>query len=263
MTEPTAPQFVDTIIVNFRTPELTLEAVNSVLDEPETNQVIVVENGSGDDSAKLLKTRLPDKTKLVVSEKNLGFGGGNNLGLQHATADYIFLLNSDATVDQGSLEPLVARLHDNTIGIVAPAIYVPPDRHLQPDVLGHFPTPSRILTRKTNTTLENLEPDWVSGCAMLLRREEMLDLGGFDENLFMYLEDVDLCKRYRNKGQRIVREQTAGVVHLGGASATSNSQQKAQFRKSTDYYLTKHGFSTLSRATVRTAQAIYAKLRGL
>jgi GT2 family glycosyltransferase len=257
------PTSVDTIIVNFRTKELTLAAVNSAIEEPETGKVIVVENNSDDYSYEWLDEHLPDRAELVMSEENLGFGGGNNLGLEHATADHIFLLNSDATLDTGSLAPLIARLEDPTVGIVAPAIYVPPDRHLQPDVLGNFPTPSKILTRKTNTDLENLEPDWVSGCAMLLRRQEMLDLGGFDENLFMYLEDVDLCKRYREKGQRIVREMTAGVVHLGGASVTSTKQQKEQFRKSTDYYLGKHGASGLSRATVRAAQSIYAKLRGL
>lgn len=254
---------VDTIIVNFRTKELTLDAVRSVVDEPETREVIVVENGSGDDSADWLRQHLPLGSKLVVSEKNLGFGGGNNLGLESATADYVFLLNSDATLDPGGLAPLVARMEDSTVGIVAPAIYVPPDREMQKDVLGRFPTPSRILARKTNDSLDNLEPDWVTGCAMLLRRQEMLDLGGFDPNLFMYLEDVDLCKRYRDAGMRVVREISSGVLHLGGASAFSSQTQKAQFRSSTDYYLTKHGFSAGARATVRAVRAIYARLRGL
>lgn len=257
------PGNVDTIIVNFRTKELTLDAARSVAGEPETGAVIVVENGSGDDSAAWLSSRLPDNAKLVVSEKNLGFGGGNNLGVRNSSAEYIFLLNSDAFIESGALSRLVSRLSDQTVGAVAPAIYLPGGQELQTDVVGLFPTPSRILTRQTNCPIDTSEPDWVSGAAMMLRRSQFVELGGFDEELFMYLEDVDLCKRLRDRGLRVVREPSAKVIHLGGASRSSTKSQKEQFRSSTDYYLSKHGFNAASRATVRAVRAIYARLRGL
>jgi N-acetylglucosaminyl-diphospho-decaprenol L-rhamnosyltransferase len=234
-----------------------------VLAEPETNEAIVVENGSGDDSADWLAANLPPRARLILSEKNLGFGGGNNLGLRQATADYIFLLNSDATIQPAALAPLIERLQDHTIGIVAPAIYLADGAELQRDALGHFPTPARILARRTDCSLDELEPDWVTGAALMLRRSEFLELGGFDERLFMYLEDVDLCKRYRDRGLRVVRETSSKVVHLGGGSKTSSKDQKAQFRASTDYYLDKHGFSATSRAAVKAVRSVYAKLRGL
>jgi GT2 family glycosyltransferase len=234
-----------------------------VLDEPETSSVIFVENGSGDDSAAFLTEQLEGtKARVIVSEKNLGFGGGNNLGIRAATADYVFLLNSDAFIQPGALGPLVKRLADPTVGIVAPAIYLPDGKELQPDALGIFPTPVRILGGKTKEVLQSLEPDWVTGAAMMMRREDLLALGGFDEKLFMYLEDVDLCKRYRDKGLRIVRELSSKVVHLGGGSKASSQAQKAQFRSSTDYYLKKHGFSATSRATVRAVRAAYSLIRG-
>jgi N-acetylglucosaminyl-diphospho-decaprenol L-rhamnosyltransferase len=253
--------FVDVVIVNFRTKELTLDAALSALAEPETNKVIVVENGSGDDSAAWLKANLTDpNTQILVSEKNLGFGGGNNLGVRGATAEFVFLLNSDATVLPGALALLAEKLKDPTIGIVAPAILMP-NQELQPNVYGLFPTPARILSRKAANSPETNQPDWISGAAMMLRRQEFLDIGGFDENLFMYMEDVDLCKRYSDKGLRIEREPSAKIVHLGGASATTSKSQKEQFRKSTDYYLEKHGFSPASRATVRAVRSMVSRLR--
>lgn len=235
-----------------------------MLDEPETHSVIVVENGSGDDSAEWLRGSITDsRIKLVVSEQNLGFGGGNNLGLRNATADLVFLLNSDATLEPGGLAPLTRRIADPTVGIAAPAIYLPGGVDLQLDVVGHFPTPSRILSRRTDCPIDTPEPDWVSGAAMMMRRTEVLEIGGFDEGLFMYLEDVDLCKRFRDRGLRVVREPSARVIHLGGASKSSSKSQKEQFRRSTDYYLEKHGFGTISRATVRAVRSVYARLRGL
>ena len=254
---------VDTVIVNFRTKELTLDAARSVMDEPETNAVLVVENGSDDDSAAWLSERLAGtKADVLISNENLGFGGGNNLGIRSATSEYVFLLNSDATIQAGALGLLVQKMADPTVGIAAPAIYLPGGEEMQRDVLGHFPTPARILSRSTDCPIDTLEPDWVSGAAMLLRRIEALEVGGFDEQLFMYLEDVDLCKRYRDRGMRAVRELNSRVIHLGGASKTSSKTQKEQFRRSTDYYLGKHGFSATSRAAVRAVRSVYAKLRG-
>jgi N-acetylglucosaminyl-diphospho-decaprenol L-rhamnosyltransferase len=255
---------VDTIIVNFRTKELTLDAALSVIDEPETSAVLVVENGSGDDSAAWLTEKLAGtKANVLISKQNLGFGGGNNLGIRAATSEYVFLLNSDATIQPGALGLLLKKMADPAVGIAAPAIYLPGGEEMQRDVLGYFPTPARILSRNTDCPIDTLEPDWVSGAAMLLRRVEVLELGGFDEQLFMYLEDVDLCRRYRDRSLRAVRELSAKVVHLGGGSKASSKSQKEQFRRSTDYYLEKHGFSGASRATVRAVRAVYARLRGL
>lgn len=254
---------VDTVIVNFRTKELTLDAVKSVLDEPQTKSVIVVENGSEDDSAAWLAENLKDsRIKLLVSEKNLGFGGGNDLGAGSASAEFVFFLNSDATLEPGGLALMVERLNDPTVGVVGSAIYLP-SGELQPNVFGLFPTPSRILSRRAASSSDSPEPDWVSGAAMMVRRAEFLDLKGFDERLFMYMEDVDLCKRYRDRGLRVVREPSAKVVHLGGGSKASSKAQKEQFRRSTDYYLEKHGFSASSRAAVKAVRALYGKVRGL
>jgi GT2 family glycosyltransferase len=79
----------------------------------------------------------------------------------------------------------------------------------------------------------------------------------------MYMEDVDLCKRIRDRGMSVVREMRSKVIHLGGASKASSREQKAQFRASTDYYLEKHGFNASSRAAVKAVRSVYARFRGL
>jgi N-acetylglucosaminyl-diphospho-decaprenol L-rhamnosyltransferase len=262
---PSVTRSVDTIIVNFRTKELTLDAARSVLSEPETNSVIVVENGSGDGSREWLRDQLAGSpgANVVDAEKNLGFGGGNNLGGRAATAEYVFLLNSDATLEPGGLAPLVKCLENPSVGVVAPAVVLANGYQVQPDAQGIFPTPGAILSRRAAKQIDSLEPDWVTGAAMMMRRTEFLDLGGFDENLFMYLEDVDLCKRYRDRGLRVVRELSSKVIHLGGGSKESTRAQKEQFARSTDYYLKKHGFGRASRTAVKVVRAAYRMLRGV
>jgi N-acetylglucosaminyl-diphospho-decaprenol L-rhamnosyltransferase len=251
---------VDTVIVNFRTKELTLDAVNSVILEPETNSVIVIDNASGDDAVEWLQAELAgSKARILASDKNLGFGGGNNVGVREATAEYVFLLNSDAYIKPGALGALIRCLEDPTVGVAGPIIYLP-DGSTQTDAMGIFPTPWAILTGETKLVCESLAPDWVTGAAMMVRRAEFLELGGFDEEFFMYLEDVDLCKRYRDRGQTVRRQTAFEVVHLGGGSKLSSAAQKAQFHRSTDHYLRKHGFGAFSRALVRVGRRVHSWL---
>lgn len=250
---------VDVIIVNFRTKELTADAVRSVLQESELRRVIVTENSSGDDSGDyLLREFANDPVDILISEENLGFGGGNNLAAEKSEAEYLFFLNSDATLAPGGLAKLVARLESEPgIGIVAPAIYLADGKTVQDDALGQFPTPLSLILRKTRRVEKSLEPDWVSGVAFAVRRDEYLRLGGFSEELFMYYEDIDLCFRYRKAGFAIVRELSASVNHLGGASKQSTVKQKTQYFQSQDTYLERAGFSFLSRLLVKIARYPY------
>jgi N-acetylglucosaminyl-diphospho-decaprenol L-rhamnosyltransferase len=248
---------VDVIIVNYRTAELTMQAVRSVLGEPDLGKVVVVENGSPDDSANKLQSIESDpRMRLVVSKRNLGFGGGNNVAVRHANSRYIFFLNSDAYVKPGCLRILMKRLaEDKAVGLIAPAIYVEEGGALQLDAQGEFPTPTSLLLRKTHRVSDSLAPDWVSGAAFMARREEFKALGGFDERLFMYFEDVDLCRRYRDQGKGILREPSASVIHLGGKSRQSTAMQKKSYYKSQDVYLKLAGSLPMGRLFVKIARS--------
>ncbi|HZH97823.1 MAG TPA: glycosyltransferase family 2 protein, partial [Fimbriimonadaceae bacterium] len=245
---------VSVLIVNFRTKELTADAVQSALAEPECHEVVVVDNASGDESVAFLEERFrsENRVKVVASGENRGFGAGNNLAAAESSGRYLFLLNSDALCLPGCLAQLRERLEsDSSIGLVAPSVYLPGQKSLQPDVSGWFPTVPRLLTRSVKRAPDPEEPEWVGGAALLARRSEFLDLGGFDEDLFMYLEDVLLCWHYRKRGFRIVREPAAGIIHLGGASMKSDWDRKARYYAAQDQYLRKTGASSLGIFAVR------------
>ena len=253
---------VAVVIVNFRTKELTADAVRSVVDDPLVSEVVVVDNGSGDGSADHLRAALP-AVRVVESATNLGFGRGVNLGVEATSAPFLFLLNSDAAARPGALATLRRRLDDPTVGVVAPAVYRADGHTLQGDAHGRLPAP-RALLRTTGGGPADLEPGWVSGVAMMLRRQDFVALGGFDPDFTMYLEDVDLCRRLRAAGLRVVREPAASVVHLGGRSAVASVDRVDQYHRSKAVYLRKAGAGPLqlrAATVVRVARVAVERLR--
>ena len=251
---------VSVIIVNYRTAKLTAEAVRSALGEPEATEIIVVENGSGDDSSLLLHQEFADETRVTIidSARNVGFGQGNNLGVAAATQSYLFLLNSDATFVPGCLRELLeAWAQLETPGILAPAVFRGISEELQNDAIGPFPTSRRILTQQTKRYGTSLTPDWVSGCALLTRRDVFLGVGGFDPEFFMYFEDVMLCWRIRQSGLTINRHLDAGIHHLGGQSYRTSLRLKRDYYSAQDLVLRKMGDPVLERALVRAIRWPY------
>jgi len=256
-------RLVDVLIVNYKTPELTIRAVESVLGESELGTVIVVDNASGDGSADQVEARFAQTPSVHVirSPENAGFGAGNNLAARAASSRYLFLLNSDAAIEPGCMGKLVAVLEGRPdIGLVAPAVYLLGGA-LQEGSYGSFPTPATIFLRANRRVADTHTPDWISGVAFMARREEYLRLGGFDEGFFMYHEDVDLCRRFRDAGLIAYRELGAAVVHMEGGSSPSNRARLAAYDASQDRYLAVSGTSPFGRATVRIARGLYRGLR--
>lgn len=213
------------VIVNYRTKELSAEAARSVASEPAITEIVVVDNASGDGSVEYLRRELDDpRVQVVASETNLGFGQGVNLGARHCTAPLLLFLNSDAVLVPGSLATLARTLlEDESVAIVAPAVYDAATGNLQAGAHGVFPSLRTILLRTNRRPPETLSPDWVSGVALLLRRQDFEEIGGFDPEFHMYLEDVELCHRFRAAGRTIRRELAAGVVHAGNRSWSEGS----------------------------------------
>ena len=253
----TSPQ-TSAVVVNYRTKELTADAVRSVLGEPDVREVLVVDNDSGDGSAEYLREQLPaQRCRILESGSNLGFGRAANLAAQQATAPVLLILNSDATLVPGSLRLLVQTLTaDDATGVVAPAIYNADGRTLQPGAFGRFPRPFDIQWSRTRSGRPSDSPDWVSGVAMLLRRDDFLGLGGFDPDFEMYLEDIDLCRRIRQTGKVVRRNTRAGVVHLGGRSWRSSAQRRACFQTSKILYFEKQGATPAQVAYMRALKAV-------
>ena len=250
---------VAVVIVNYRTAELTVAAARSALSEPEVAEVVVVDNASDDGSLGHLQEQLEGSSPpvaVVGSDRNLGFGRGCELGVSRSTAPLLLFLNSDATLSPGSLGVLRSTLlSDPELGVVAPFVYGP-DGQTRQVSHGVFPSLRSIVARTNLRPPATLEPDWVSGVAMLARRADHAAAGGFDPGFVMYMEDIDLCRRLRAAGKGIRLVPDAAVRHVGGASRRSSVEQRRQHHRSQRLYFEKAGAGRLTVALVRAAGLI-------
>lgn len=256
--KPKPEAHLSVIVVNYRTPELTigcLESVAAALQEVDA-RVVVVDNCSADGSpekirAWLNKSSISDRSEIIVSPMNSGFSGGNNLGVNAVKADFYLLLNSDARLKAGGLSALLAcALSDPSVGAAAPRL-VGHDGEIQRSAF-RFMTPlSEFMESAASSPLskllkqheiaypppQSLSPcDWASFACILLRREAIEDVGPLDEGYFMYFEDADYCWRLQKAGWRIVYEPAASVVHLRGGSSPVKSAMASGARPPAYYY---------------------------
>ena len=204
------------------------------LDSVRGHEVVVVDHGSTDGTLALVRERYPD-ARIVVQE-NKGMGGGNNAGMRVAGGRYFFLLNSDAWVVGDGLERLVAYADAHPEAAVVGPRLRNPDGTLQRSVRAE-PTLWRLATeylflRKLapRTNLLNplyvggfdheteTEAEWLFGPALLVRRDAADTVGLFDEDFFMFSEEVDWMTRFRRAGWKVLFFPGAEVVHVGGAS---------------------------------------------
>ena len=190
--------------------------------------IVVADNGSTDDSLQWLRLNYPD-VRVIRLDRNYGFAGGYNRALREVESEYVLLLNSDVEVTAGWWQPLVEVLDtESDVAAVAPKLLADMERTKFEyagaaggfiDYLGYPFCRGRILS--------NVEEDrgqyddrrdifWASGAAMCCRRELFESLGGFDEDFFAHMEEIDLQWRMQLAGWRIVVEPKSVVYHLGG-----------------------------------------------
>ena len=204
----------------------TVECLHSLRDDSYPNkEIIIVDNGSTDESAAEIRRDFPEVTVLETGS-NLGFTGGNNVGIRHALecgSDYIFLLNNDTTVEPCALSTLVAAAQaEPGFGLLAPVIhcFYPPreiwfaDSRLEL----HRGAAWHDNSRQPERTHQPYEVPWATGCAMLIRAALLRELGGFDDRYYLSWEDVDLCLRVRKAGLAIATVPAARIYHKGGRS---------------------------------------------
>jgi GT2 family glycosyltransferase len=228
------PPRVSVLIVSFNTCLLTLEAIASVVDEPDV-ETIVVDNASHDGSPAAIAAQFPS-VRLVRSENNLGFAGGVNRAAALARGSALLVLNSDARLEPGALGRLCDLLNRHPrAGLVAPALYYPNGR-AQPAAF-KFPgivqlaldlcPIDRLMNSRVNGRLHATRPTLIDhplGACMLIRRAAWEDVGPLDEGYFMYLEEVDWCRRACARGWQVWQHPGARAIHHGGSST---SQQAA------------------------------------
>lgn len=232
------------VIVNYRSAALTLRALASLEAErsqPELRlRVVVVENDSGDAEllARGIRERFSDFAELVVSPVNGGFGAGNNLGISSAIErgyafDYVQLLNPDTEVRPGALSALARFLAAHPRAGLASGSFEHQDgtpwtiAFRFPSAAGELEAGaklglvSRLLERRAVPRAMGDEPaqiDWCAGASLMLRRQVLEQVGGFDEAFFLYYEEVDLCRRIQAAGWELWYVPESRVMHVRGQS---------------------------------------------
>jgi len=242
------------IILNYRTPDLSLACVESLQSQlDDDTQVVVVDNDSGDGSAEHIERGIRERglrARLLRSPVNGGFAAGMNFGIKAVPAHAYLLLNSDTIIQPNALASLrIAMHHFPNAGIIGPALL---DEHgeIAPSSF-RDPHPVSELLRSARTgplqrALQRFdlvlppskrpsEPDWLAFACVLVRREVVDRIGLLDEGYFMYFEDVDYCRRAREAGFKVLYWPEAKVAHFAGSSSgvTANS---AQQRRAPRYY---------------------------
>lgn len=241
-----SPDF-SVIIVSYNVASLLEDCLNSLLENRDglSVEITVVDNASHDGSATLVKEKFPG-VRLVENQHNYGFPRGCNQGLRLASGRLVFFLNPDARLEPGALRTLSDFMEANPkCGIAGPRIRFP-DGSDQPN-RRRFPGPGLAFVESTilqryrpfknwgalgRFSFEDISPekaqpvDWLVGAAFVVRREVVEQIGGLDEQFFMYSEELDYCRRTKQAGWEVWYNPKATVVHQEGQS----SKQDVPFR---------------------------------
>lgn len=242
---PTEAGALSALVVTWNSADTILECLGSL---PRGMDVIVVDNGSTDDTVARLKG-CGLGVRIIEPGRNLGFGAACNLAASHAQGEHLLLLNPDATLEPEALAILLRTLEEQPeIGAIAPyiqALDASPElswgeepgilqewrRQRAQNGIGAVPSPPALASTVA----------WVSGACLLLRGDAWREVGGFDEGFFLYFEDLDLCKRIRSAGWSIVYEPRARAIHRRGHSSSQIAPQvEAWYRASQLRYYLKH-----------------------
>ncbi len=189
-----------TIVINtFNSDEKIFSCINSI---DQNIKIIIIENS---DNTKF-KDNLEKKYKNVLcylAEDNLGYAKGNNLGLSKVTTRYALILNPDTVLEKSAIENFFVNVQKSLdFAIIGPAIQKKEDK--------------LNVTRKDEKNLREVE--YVKGFAMFLNLKQFENVGFFDENFFIYLEEIDLCKRLKKEGKKIFLDSNISIEHLGASS---------------------------------------------
>ncbi|UBF29133.1 glycosyltransferase family 2 protein [Kovacikia minuta CCNUW1] len=247
---------ISIILVNYNGADIVGECLRSLEQflQSYPYEVIVVDNASQDGSPDLIEHTFP-WVQLLKQPENRGFGAGNNIAAKVARGEFLLLLNTDTQMTSDILPHLIRQIKDYPdVGIIGPQL-LNPDGSLQLStawkisIVGEYqtlkqqkdyqePKHQASITQKFKALQE---VDIVVGAAFFIRKALFEQLGGFDENFFMYFEESDLCQRARNLGWKILYTPEISVIHIRGHSVNKVSDRmRLEYRKSQLYYYQKH-----------------------
>jgi GT2 family glycosyltransferase len=248
------------IILNYNVRFFLEQCVASVQEALSNieGEIIVVDNDSSDDSCEMIKSRFPN-VKLIKNNSNLGFPKGNNIGVAQAKGDYICILNPDTVVAEDTFDRILAFAEkQENLGIVGCKL-IDGSGNFLPESKRGIPTPFVALTKIFG--LYKLFPNWelfnryyaqhlsenetgkvdiLVGAFMIMKRNLYNEIGGFDENCFMYSDDIDLSFMSLKSGKNNYYFHETSVIHYKGESTVKDGLYMKRFREAMQFFYKKH-----------------------
>jgi len=284
---PPDPQVL-TVILNWRTPAMTLRAAEAALCAMDgmRGALTIVDNDSGDGSFEAISAAIADRgwdksatpVRVLQSGRNGGFGAGNNFGIRAglpggARPDYVYILNSDAFPDPGAIRALLDHLesHPKTgfAGSFIRGEDGAPHRSAFrfPSIAGELEGTARFgpLSRLFRSHIvaqpipkATVPVDWLAGASLMMRQSVLDQIGPFDEGFFLYFEETDLCRRANLAGWPSVFVRESGVVHIGSAS----TGMKSWARMPGYWFDSRHRYFTRNHGRIYAFGALVAHVSG-
>ena len=227
-------QNLSVVIVSFHSEDVIHECIKSIIDEIE---IIVVENSGNKEFANKIQDQYKN-VKCILSPKNLGMGAGNNLGLKHINTDYVFILNPDVILKKNTIEEIIiASKKIENFGLIAP-------------ISDNLKYPNYKINKKIELPnfIDPFKVDIVDGFAMILnlkklkKIDQFKDNNFFDENIFLYLENDDLCKRI-NKFESIFIVPKSKINHLGASGVNKKYSEQIELSRNWHWIWSKFYFN--------------------
>lgn len=246
------------IIVNYRSREYLKQCIASIIEKvlQVDFEIIIVNNdkkrikeigGISSDYLEIFESKEINKSNkkinIIEVNENVGFSRANNIGSSRGQGEYYCFLNPDTKIISKNIKSLITKFdRDYAIGAIGPRILK--NGNIQPWSAGVDMTWREIFRGKIGMAKsekiwrsnEEQEVGWVSGASLFMRKDVFFEVGGFDENFFLYYEDVDLCKRIKNIGKKIIYYPLFEIDHLEGKSSNKKYKQKVEYFKSQEYY---------------------------
>ena len=226
-------QNLSVVIVSFHSEDVIHECIKSIIDKIE---IIVVENSGNKEFANKIQDQYKN-VKCILSPKNLGMGAGNNLGLKHINTDYVFILNPDVILKKNTIEEIIiASKKIENFGLIAPIS----DNLKYPNY--------KIKKKEILNFTDPFKVDSVDGFAMILnlkklkKIDQFKDNNFFDENIFLYLENDDLCKRI-NKFENIFIVPKSKINHLGASGVNKKYSEQIELSRNWHWIWSKFYFN--------------------
>ena len=246
---------ISIVIVNYKSWYHLSKCLDSILNQKNVKcEIIVVDNNSNDNTINEFKAKYIS-VKWIINYENLGYSKACNIGASNIEHDWVLFLNPDTEIPKNCFSSLMDKANkiSNTIFSIKQLNEKNKDSYAYGTFLNIYTLNGtqrffhRLFNGKTKNRLDRLtsfSPDWVSGSFLLMRKEDYVKVGGWDEDFWMYYEDMDLCKRGKNLGLQVTLLNNWKCIHSHGKASRKNNQTKILTKSeviiSSHIYLEKH-----------------------